>query len=201
MRLFLVISVLLLLAAAAYAAWPLINLYQLVDVVRSGDTVAFEHRVDLPAVRRSIANQFLDLAAEGKIKGISVSVDPSGQEIVSNLIQARLESLITPEIVFELLRGGSLRGSGEDAASTPRGAPGPYALPANPLSRVKGFGFPTPASFRISLGEGSDQRDWLTLTLTLSKSLIWRVSDVDLPDKVFRRLQRGIQFELRGGEP
>ena len=199
MRLILAVSVLLLLAAVAYAAWPVINLYQLVDVVRSGDTVAFEQRVDLPAVRRSIASQFLVLAGAGKIKGVKVSVDPSGQEIVTNLIEARLESLITPEIVFELLRRGSLRDGGDEAPSGAGGTPSPYALPANPLSRVKGFGFPTPTSFRISLGEGSDREDWLTLTLRLSKSLIWQVSDVDLPDKVFRGLQRDIHFEIRSG--
>ena len=199
MRLIVAATVILLVSAVAYAAWPLIDLYRLVDVVRSRDEVAFGRRVDLPAVRRSIANQFLDLALQGKIKGVKVSVDPSAQAIVSNLIEARLETLITPEIVFELLRRGSLGEARDEAVSDSGDVSSPYALPANPLSRLKGFSFPAPGRFQMSLGEGSDPGDWLTLTLNLSGPLIWRLTDVDLPDKDFRRLQRDIQFEIRDG--
>ena len=177
-----------------------INLYQLTDVVRSRDTAGFEQRVDLPAVRKSIAIQFLDLADKGKIKGLKISVDSSGQEIVSNLLVARMEALITPEIVFELLRRGRLGDGGGEAVPGRDGDSSPFALPANPLSRLKGFGFPTSGSFHLTLGEGSDPSEWLTLTLTLTNSLIWRLSDVDLPDKVFRSLRRDIQIEIRGGK-
>lgn len=200
MRLVVVATVILIVSALAYAAWPLIDLYRLVDVVRSRDEVAFDRRVDLPAVRRSIANQFLDLALDGKIKGVKLSVDPSGQAIVSNLIEARLETLITPEIVFELLRRGSVGEGGDAVVPDSGGDPSPFALPANPLSRLKGLRFPAPGRFQMSLGEGSDQGDWLTLTLTLSNPLIWRLTDVDLPDKVFRRLQKDIRFDVRDGE-
>ena len=206
-RPFIAVLVLLFLAAAALVAWPLVNLYQVVDAVRSEDSAAFERRVDLPSVRRSIAGQFLDLAAAGKIKGVKISLDPSGQELVSNLIAARLESLITPGIIFDLLRRGSLGEGGSDkgsgggeTVSDAGGDPSPYALPANPLSRLKGIGFPALGSFRITLGEGEDPAEWLTLTLTLAGSFIWRVSDVDLPDKVFRRLQRDIQFRIGDGK-
>lgn len=198
------VIVLVLLALAGLVGWPLLGLYQVVDAVRSRDAAAFERRVDLPAVRRSIAAQFLDLAARGKIKGVKISLDPAGQEIVTNLIAARLEAEITPEIVFELLRRGTLGEGGAQGAAGADGVAGPdvanepprYALPANPLSRFKGLGFPAPGRFRITLGEGEDPAEWLTLTLTLTGSLIWRVTDVDLPDKLFRRLQRDIRFEI-----
>jgi hypothetical protein len=207
MRSVIIVVVLVLLALVGLVGWPLLGLYQVVDAVRSRDAAAFERRVDLPAVQRSIAMQFLDLAARGEIKGVKISLDPAGQEIVTNLIAARLEAEITPEIIFELLRRGTL---GEGAPEAPAGAggvtepevasePPPYALPANPLSRFKGLGFPAPGRFRITLGEGDDPAEWLTLTLTLASSFIWRVTDVDLPDKLFRRLQRDIRFEIGNG--
>lgn len=206
MRTVIAVLVLALLVVAGLVAWPLVNLYQVVDAVRSRDAAAFERRVDLPSVRRSIAAQFLDLAARGEIKGVRLDLDPAGQQIVANLIAARLETLITPEIVFELLRRGSLGESGPQAGGAGEAgpdagsAPSPYALPANPLSRLKGIGFPGLGSLRISVGEGSDPAEWLTLTLTLTRSLIWRVTDLDLPDRVFRRLQREIRFEIGSGK-
>lgn len=206
MRSLIVVVVLVLLALAGLVGWPLLGLYQVVETVRSRDTAAFEARVDLPAVRRSIAAQFLDLAARGEIKGVKMSLDPAGQEIVTNLIAGRLEAEITPEIVFELMRRGTLAEGGAPEAAGAGGLAGPeagtdrpYALPANPLSRFKGLGFPAPGRFRITLGEGDDPAEWLTLTLGLTGSLIWQVTDVDLPDKLFRRLQRDIKFEIGNG--
>jgi len=102
--------ILLLLAAVAYTAWPLINLYQVAAAVRSSDTVAFLQRVDLPAVRKSIARQILDRASEGKITGVKMSVDPAGREIAANLLEAKLEDVITPEMLFDILRRGRASG-------------------------------------------------------------------------------------------
>ena len=199
MRLVVGAILLLLLAAVAYTAWPLIDLYQLADAVRSRDTAALLERVDLPAVRKSIARQILDRASKGKIEGVKVSVDPAGQEIAANLLEAKLEEVITPEMVFDLLLHGRPRVDDGAAAPGRGGGPSPYSLPLSPLSRLKGLGFATPGTFRISFGEGSDPGDWLTLTLTLLTSpLVWQLSGVNLPDRVFNRLRRDIHIEISG---
>jgi hypothetical protein len=201
MRLVVGAVLLLLLAAVAYMAWPLIDLYQLANAVRSHDTVAFLERVDLTAVRKSIARQVLDRASKGKIEAVKMSLDPSGQEIVANLLEAKLTDLITPEMLFELLRHGRPRGDGGVVAVGPAGGPSPYSLPTSPLSRLKSLGFSAPSTFRISFGEGSEPSDWLTLTLTLLTSpLIWQLSGVSLPDKVYHRLQRDIHIEISGAK-
>jgi len=193
---------LLVLAAIAYTAWPLVNLYQLADAARSRDTVAFQQLADLPAITKSIARQIIDRASEGKIKGVRISVDPSGREIAANLLEARLRDVLTPEAVFDLLRrgrigGGEGGGEGSGEGSGPRSGPPPYALPSNPLSRVKSLSFATLTTFQVSLGEGTEPNDWLTLSLRL-KPPVWQLSGVSLPDKVFRRFQRHLDIKISG---
>jgi hypothetical protein len=191
--------ILLLLAAVAYTAWPLINLYQVAAAVRSSDTVAFLQRVDLPAVRKSIARQILDRASEGKITGVKMSVNPAGREIAANLLEAKLEDVITPEMLFDILRRGRASGGAGVAPSGPGSGPSPNTLPSNPLSRLKSLSFPTPSTFQVSLGEGNEPNDWLTLILILRPPM-WKLSGVKLPDTVFDRFQRKIHIEISGAK-
>jgi len=200
MRRSIAIGLIVLVVVAGFLAWPVINLYQLVDTVRSRDAESFEARVDLPAIRKSLAEQFLVLAGQGRIKGIKASVDPAGQAIVANLIAARLETVITPEVVFDLLRRGRIGdGAGGDSDSG-KGDPAPNTLPGNPLSQIKGLRFSMPPAWHVTLGDGADPGEWLTVALTLQgESLFWRLTDIVLPERVFRRLGRDVQLDIRSG--
>lgn len=199
MRLLFTLAIVVVAALAALVAWPLFDLYRLAESVRSRDEAAFQAHVDLDAVRTSLAAQFIAEASGGTIKGIAVDLDPAGQAIASNLIAARLEALITPEVVFELLRRGRLE-EPSDAADGGEGGPSPLALPANPLSRFKGLGFALPPTLRLTVGEGDDPGEWLTLAMTFRpQSLRWQLTEVVLPDRVFRRLGRELRMELRSG--
>lgn len=199
MRTVLVVLLAAFVAAGALVAWPLIDLYRLAEAVRGRDEAAFAARVDLDAVRTSLAEQFLAEASSGRIKGIAASVDPAGQAIVTNLIAAQLEAVITPQLVFELLRRGRLDepagGAGQDG-----GGASPLALPSDPLARFRGLGYGLPPSLRLTVGEGEDPAEWLTLAMTFRPaSLGWQLTEVVLPERVFRRLGRELRMELRSG--
>lgn len=202
MRRLVALILVLLLVVAAVAGWFVFNLYQTADTVRSRDVDGFVARVDMPAVRASLARQVVAGAVAGKIKGLDVSLDPAGQAIVANLIAARLEAAITPEMVVTLLRNGALRddggGGGGAGGGGDGGGPSSLALPGDPLSRLKGFGLALPATVRLTVGEGEDPADWLTLAFSL-RGLTWTVTDVILPDRAFRQLGRAMRQELRGG--
>lgn len=199
MRRFATLVLVALLVVAAVAGWFVLNLYQLADTVRAEDVDGFTARVDLPAVRSSLARQVVAQAGAGNIRGLSVSLDPAGQTIAANLIAAQLESAITPEMVFTLLRSGALRDDGAGPGTGTRSADdAPFALPANPLARLKGFGIGLPAKIRLTVGDGDDPAAWLTLAFSL-RGLTWTVTDVILPDRAFRQLGRAMRQELRGG--
>jgi hypothetical protein len=73
-------------------------------------------------------------------------------------------------------------------------------LPADPLSRFKGLGFTLPPTLRLTVGEGDDPADWLTLAMTFRpQRLGWQLTEVVLPERVFRRLGRDLRMELRSG--
>lgn len=189
----------LVAAAGALVAWPLFDLYRLAEAVRGRDEAAFSARVDLDAVRTSLARQFIAQASGGGIEGIAASIDPAGQAIVTNLIVARLEAVITPEVVFELLRRGRLDEPGGGGGQGGGGA-SPLALPSDPLSRFKGLGYALPPSLRVTVGEGDDPAEWLTLAMTFRLDRLgWALTDVELPERVFRRLGRQLRMELRSG--
>ena len=199
MRLVVALVVLLVLALAALVGWPLFDLYRVAESVRSRDEATFQALVDLPTVRTSLAAQFIAEANGGAIKGIAADLDPAGQAIATNLIAARLEALITPQVVFELLRRGRLD-EPSGAADGGEGGSSPLALPADPLSRFKGLGFTLPPTLRLTVGEGDDPADWLTLAMTFRpQRLGWQLTEVVLPERVFRRLGRDLRMELRSG--
>ena len=57
-----------------------------------------------------------------------------------------------------------------------------------------------PPTFHVTVGDGDDPAEWLTIALVLrGESLIWRLTDVILPERVFRRLGRDMQLDIRSG--
>ena len=201
MRFVLVLILALVIAAGGLVAWPLFDLYRLSEAVRDRDAAAFRERVDLAAVRTSLAAQVIARASGGTIAGLTASVDPAGQAIAANLIAARLETVITPELVFELLRRGRVEaptGTGGQGGGSGSGTD--FGLPADPLSRFKGLGFTLPPTLRVTVGEGDDSDDWLTVAMTFRPAALgWQLTDVVLPERVFRRLGRELRMELRSG--
>ena len=199
MRLLLVLVIIVVAAAGALVAWPLLDLYRLSESVRDRDEVAFRERVDLAAVRTSLAAQVIARASGGTIAGLTASIDPAGQAIAANLIAARLETVITPGLVFELLRRGRVEapaGTGGEGG----GGASAFTLPADPLSRFKGLGFTLPPTLRVTVGEGDDPDDWLTVAMSFRPAALgWQLTDAVLPERVFRRLGRELRMELRSG--
>ena len=100
-------------------------------------------------------------------------------------------------MVFALLRSGALRDNGTGTGTRGDDA-APFALPANPLSRLKGLGVALPATIRLTVGEGEDPATWLTLAFSL-RGLTWTVTDVVLPERAFRQLGRSLRLEVRNG--
>lgn len=198
MRLVLLTLIAIVAAAGVLVGWPLLDLYRLSEAVRGRDEAAFQARVDLDAVRASLAEQLIAAASAGRIKGIAAALDPAGQALVTNLVAAQLETVITPEAIFALLRRGRLDAP-EDGGGD-GGGPSPLALPSDPLARFKGLGYSLPPSLRLTVGEGDDPAEWLTLAMTFRPaSLGWQLTDVVLPERVFKRLGRELRMELRSG--
>jgi hypothetical protein len=106
----------IVLAGLFYVAWPAWSAYQLKLALESGDVAGVERGIDFTAVRDSLRpavmagiEQNLKEATKGA-PGSDLIIEKMSKDTLPNLVEASLETLITPQSLIRLhAEGKSLR--------------------------------------------------------------------------------------------
>jgi hypothetical protein len=106
----------IVLAGLFYVAWPAWSAYQLKIALESGDAAGVERGIDFPAVRESLRpvvtagiEQNLKEATKGT-PGSDLVIEKMSKETLPKLVDASLDTLLTPESLIRLhAEGKSLR--------------------------------------------------------------------------------------------
>ena len=201
MRRWLAVTGLVVSIGLAYWAWPLVGAAQLARTARSGDAAAVFDRVDVDALRRSlarqIANAYLDVSGKGKKMG-AFGRSLAGSA-VTTVADPYVAQLLTPENVMALLAKGhvnevnlggrpvSIKGDLPDFSSL---------LDDHLLSAVTGSYFDQLKDFVIPVdgGHGADDQYGVHMHLV---GLTWKLGGLDLPTPLLDQMARSIL----AGEP
>jgi hypothetical protein len=190
-----------ILAVAAYVAWPFGGLYQLGHALHSRDAEAALERIDVTAVRRSIA---LQIAQEGtRVAGAERRLGEIGGQIAAKVglavLDRQLAEVITPQTLRQLIAEGEIppelaeqmpAEQGQDRVGAAAG------LPENPLRFIQDWEFMSPITFRVVIGEDRQPDHWTGLTLRLS-GLTRQLAGVELPEVVMARIRPVMQERIR----
>ncbi len=175
---------LLLAAAVAYAAWPLLSAASLLRAARNGDAAAIEARVDFPRLRRSIARQIvMEAVRQHPIQG------PERQLALgagTTAIAAWLDELLTPKILADMFGG---RAVAPPAGNAPVDLSPIRTMPLRGLIRIWWHsGFASPMRYHLTLPR-PDGRVALLVAMEL-RGATWKVTRLELPDDVRQGIAR-----------
>ena len=202
----------LVVLAAAYWIWPFFGAAQIVRAARSGDSAAVIARVDLPALRRSLARQLAVgyLNATGKADRMG----PLGRSLAgaaaTTMADPYLAELLTPDNITALLGQGrisavSLNGK---TVAIKRDLPGFTGMfSTNWLWLVTGSYFDGLTTFVIPATTGrGDEKTGEVETYDVHLRLVgttWLLSGIDLPSEMIAQMARSIlnKPEPVEGEP
>ncbi len=196
--------VILAVLAAAYWTWPFVGAAGLASAAQRGDSAAVIERVDLPALRRSLARQialaYLEATGKGgKAGSFGRSLMGAAATTVADPYVAEL---LTPENITAMIgRGkiGTVKLGDKDVAVN-RDLPG-FAdlLHGDWLSMLTGSYFDGIASFVIPAEVKGAAADNYAVHLRLD-GLTWRLSGIDLPASMVDQIARSI-LARNGGTP
>ena len=201
-----IIAVLVVLGAA-YWAWPFLDAARLVRAARQGNSEAVIARVDLPALRRSLARQIAVayLNATGKAEKMGAFGRSVAGAAATTVADPYLVELLTPENITALLGQGHINSikMGDKDIAVERDLPGFSSLfSANLLWLVTGSYFDGVTNFVIpaTTGRGdpkTGQEESYDVHLRLDGTT-WRLSGIDLPEDMVAEMARAI---LNGNKP
>jgi hypothetical protein len=192
MRKALTIGVLIVLAWAAWMAWPFLALQGLVRAVEQRDPAALGRYVDLPSIRRDLSAQVFE--AYGRISGKPIARGGVAGAIATSMAEPLLERFASPSALIELLHGSP--------PAVAKGEP-PLTLPS---LRTSAAGDPWQVfldselgfdRFAFSYPPGTSRSQQFRLEWKLS-GWQWKLFAVRLPVAVAERLARELAKE-RGG--
>ena len=88
----------------AYAAWPFWAVYDLVNALEDRDAAALAHRVNFPAVRRSLTEQVVTsyLQLSGKDARLSQFTRGTAVAAVASVADPIMAKLVSAEALIEL---------------------------------------------------------------------------------------------------
>ncbi|SER17592.1 Protein of unknown function [Faunimonas pinastri] len=197
MRSLIIVIVAAVLVIAAYVAWPFLGLYQLASAIHSGDTNAALARIDVPAVRRSIVYQALNEGS--RITKVGRHLKGFERQLALNAstsyVDQQLAGIVTPDFIEQLIAKGQIP---ENFAPADPSATHAVSLPSNPLRYIHGWGLVSPVKFEVTLGVSSKQEDWGSLVLR-RRGLLWRLTEVSLPQSVVQRLAATLKAKMESG--
>ncbi|MGO9420084.1 DUF2939 domain-containing protein [Roseiarcus sp.] len=196
MRRFLQTVVVLIVLVAAYWGWALVGAAELASVASQGDPQALMQRIDLPALRRSLASQIARAYLEQNPqfqKMFLLEQDFLGS-VSAGAANEALTGILTPENIAALLAKGrvGLAPAG-DSRFDWRMPPLSEAFRAGPLQALMHSRFDGPLSFVV--GVVSPQGRY-GVHLHLSGTT-WRLSGLDVPGEVRAELARAIAERVR----
>lgn len=194
MRRWLWISGIIVVLVIAYWVWPLIGAAQLARAAQQGDSAQVIDRVDLPALRRSLAKQIglAYLQATGKADKMGALGRSFAGAAVTTVADSYVADLLTPENIAALLSQGKVGRVkvGDRDVAIDRQLPGlSNVLNGNMLSLLTGSYFDGPASFVISAEDAQNQAYGIHLRLG---GTTWRLSGIDLPHAIVDDMARSI---------
>ncbi len=184
-------------AAVLYWAWPLVGAAQLAQAARQGDTAGVASRVDIPALRRSLARQigFAYLRATGKADKLGTFGRSVAGAAVTTVADSYVADLLTPDNITALLGQGKISQVkvGDKSVVVDRQLSG-FAS-GDMMSVLTGSYFDGLTSFVISVKAGEDQTYAVHLHL---RGLAWLLSGIDLPPAMVDDMAKSI---LAGQKP
>ena len=185
-----ILVLLLVLAfAGAYAASPLFAFQQLKQAAESGDRDRLEALVDFPAVREDLRGQTeskaMKLAREAG--GIGHPLAMVVGRAAGALSDRAIDKLVTPDAIADLVRYGR---AAHDASPPAPAAKGSAAkAPDGPKMR---YAYLTPDRFRITIAPNATSVDAVALIMDRHGLFSWRVERIELAaladDKVINDL-------------
>ncbi len=183
---------LVILVAAAWS-WALIGAAELASAASRGDAAALMQRIDLPALRSSLAGQIARayLAQNPQFKKMAWFEQNFLGSVSAGAANELLTGMLTPEAIAALLTEGRIglppagaSGAGPGWRMPPLGD----AFRARPLQVLMNSHFDGPLSFVIGL-DSAEGRYGVHLHLS---GTMWRLSGLDVPEEVSDGLARAI---------
>lgn len=196
MRRWLVVVAVLVVAVAAYWAWPLVAAAELARTAKSGDAGQVFDRVDVDSLRRSLARQIAEayLDASGKGKKMSAFGRSMAGAAVTTVADPYVAQLLTPDNVLALLSKG--RVNPVSLGGRPVAVKGDLPdfttlLNDHVLSAVTGSYFDQLKDFVIPIDGGHGPGDRYGVHMHLV-GLGWKLGGLDLPAPLVGQMARSI---------
>ena len=186
-------AVALVILVAAYWSWALVGAAELASAASQGDAGALMQRIDLPALRSSLAGQITHayLAQNPQFKKMAWFEQNFLGSVSAGAANELLSGMLTPEAIAALLAEGPHRPAGGGVAGAGPGwrmPPLGDAFRARPLQVLVNSHFDGPLSFVVGL-DSAEGRYGVHLHLS---GTTWRLSGLDVPEKVSDGLARVI---------
>ena len=183
----------LVILVAAYWSWALVGAAELASVASQGDAGSVMQRIDLPALRRSLARQITHayLAQNPQFRKMAWFEQNFVGSVGAGAANELLSGMLTPEAIAALLADGRLRLPPAGVLSAGPGwrmPPLGDAFRTHPLQVLMNSRFDGPLSFVIGLNS-AEGRYGVHLHLS---GTTWRLSGLDIPEKVSDGLARAI---------
>ena len=196
MRRWMWVCIVLVVLAVAYWVWPFVGAAQLARAAQRGDAQDVIERVDLPALRRSLARQIASayLQATGRAQKMGAFGRSVAGAAATTVADPYVAELLTPENITALLGQGKIAhvNVGGKAMTVDRDLPGfTGLLDSNLLSLVTGSYFDGIASFVLPAKSSASPDDDYRVHMRLD-GLTWRLSGIDLPPALVDDMARSI---------
>jgi hypothetical protein len=180
------ITALLVALLAGYTAWPFVDLYRLGRAIERSDGAALSERIEMRALRPSMARQIFAayLRLTGKDSSLPGFLNGAAFNIAAAMVDRALGNMIEFDQITALLRDALVRsgegGHGPGASSfVPSDLGGLWTLYAGSEYRLHNFYVSVPPAFPL------DRRFRLHLQLT---QWTWKLYEVELPQHLRVRL-------------
>ena len=205
MRRWMWVCVVLAVLAVAYWIWPFFGAGQLVRAAQRGDAQEVISRVDLPALRRSLARQIAGayLQATGRAQKLGAFGRSVAGAAATTVADPYVAELLTPENITALLGQGKIAPVmvGGKTVAIDRNLPGVTGLfDSNVLALLTGSYFDGIASFVLPAKAGAGQDETYNIHVRLD-GLTWRLSGIDLPPAMVEDMARSIMNEQKPATP
>lgn len=177
--------------AVGYLLSPYAAAARLAQAARAQDVAAVEARVDLPALRQSLARQVVRLytARDPRIQKLGSLERGVANAAATAAVSAVIGDYLTPEALTRLAAGqlpAGLPTTGDQLAMQL-----PALDTASVWRLVRGSRFENPVRFSITVG---DEPYRLGFAL---RGMRWRLSALELPPAVIERLVATLEEQLR----